>query len=199
MGVAFLAESIYLEDQPEVHPRMQPLQVAPETSLIAVVRLENTPQTPSVFSDEYRERVSRLIAETARLPQVRAVQIDFDALRTQRGFYAALLRDVHGRIPAETLLSITALASWCLADDWLAGLPIDEAVPMLFRMGIDRASIVSELEGGGDFREPLCRSSVGVSIDEPWPEPLLGRRVYVFAPRGWTPSTIAAVERRLNP
>src|SRR5262249_23506841 len=48
-GVAFLAESIFLEQHPVLRPRFQPLKVAPGTSLIAVVRLESTTRTPSIF------------------------------------------------------------------------------------------------------------------------------------------------------
>ena len=96
-------------------------------------------------------------------------------------------------------LSITALGSWCMGDDWMSGLPITEAVPMLFRMGADRADIGQSLALGEDFREPLCRSSVGVSTDEPWPAPMLRRHVYVFHPRAWTAESFAAVQRRLDP
>ena len=32
-------------------------------------------------------------------------------------------------------LTITALASWCDGDDWIDGLPVADASPMLFRMG----------------------------------------------------------------
>ena len=70
---------------------------------------------------------------------------------------------------------------------------------MLFRMGQDRADLMQPLVLGEDFREPLCRGSVGVSTDEPWPAPLLRRHVYVFHPRAWTAESFAAVQRRLEP
>lgn len=199
VGVAFLAESICLNREPVVRPRMQPLQVSKSTPLIAVVRLEVTPDSPREFEAAYSDRVARWITGVAGLPQVREVQIDFDATQSQRGFYRALLSDVRSQLPPAMPLSITALGSWCLGDDWLAGLPIDEAVPMLFRMGKDRANIVRALAGGDDFREPLCRTSVGVSTDEPWPEIAPGRRVYVFNPRRWTETSFAAVQRKLMP
>jgi len=199
VGVAFLAESIYLNREPVVRPRMQPLQVSKSTPLIAVVRLEVTPDNPRQFEATYTESVARAIATVAALPQVREVQIDFDATQSQRGFYRALLSDVRSKLPPSMPLSITALGSWCLGDDWLAGLPIDEAVPMMFRMGKDRATIVRALAGGDDFREPLCRTSVGVSTDEPWPEIARGRRFYIFNPRRWTETSFAAVQRKLTP
>jgi len=197
--IAFLAESIYLDRQPRLRPRMQPLSVSQGTPLIAVVRLEVTPETPREFDIAYTNEVSSWIANAAMLPQVRAMQIDYDAPRSQRGFYRALLEQVRARLPQSMPLSITALGSWCVGDDWLRGLPIDEAVPMLFRMGVDRPNIMHALAAGDDFREPLCRTSVGVSTDEPWPEIAPGRRVYLFNPRRWTETSFETVQRKLTP
>lgn len=199
VGVAFLAESIYLNREPVLRPRLQALQVGKSTSLIAVVRLEVTSDTPRQFDDAYRKKVTQWIVGTASLPQVRGVQIDFDAVQSQRSFYRALLTDVRTMVPPAMPISITALGSWCLGDDWLNGLPINEAVPMLFRMGKDRENIVRALATGEDFREPLCRTSVGVSTDEPWPHIARGRRVYVFNPHAWTETGFQAVRRKLTP
>jgi len=65
-------------------------------------------------------------------------------------------------------LSITALASWCSNDDWIARLPVDEAVPMLFPHGADRRHAPPDLPQF-QIREPLCMASVGLSTHEPWP------------------------------
>src|SRR5579871_6809970 len=199
VAVAALGGSIYLNREPLLRPRMQALNIGLHTPLIAVVRLEVTRETPRQFDSAYVQQVARWIASEATLPQVQALQVDFDATQSQREFYRALLIEVRSRLPRGMALSITALGSWCLGDDWLRGLPIDEAVPMLFRMGVDRQNIVRALEAGDDFREPLCRTSLGVSTDEPWPEIAHGRRVYVFNPRAWTESSFQAVQRRLTP
>jgi hypothetical protein len=199
VGVAFLAGSVYLDQQPVVRPRLQPLRVGEHTPVTAVVRLEITKSTPAIFPDTYCTRVAEQIVQLAAVPQVSALQIDFDATRSQQSFYRSLISGVRERLPAFIPLSITALGSWCMGDDWLGGLPITEAVPMLFRMGPDRAAIAQSLAWGQDFREPLCRTSVGLSTDEPWPVSLLGRHVYVFHPHAWTPQSFATVERRLQP
>ena len=86
------------------------------------------------FSTEYQAGDLR----TASRPGIAALQVDFDAKRSERGFYAALLRSLRSQMPPQLPLSIAALASWCSNDDWISGLPIDEAVPMLFRMEPDR-------------------------------------------------------------
>jgi hypothetical protein len=123
---------------------------------------------------------------------VRALQVDFDAVESERPFYRALLEEVRRRLPPQLPLSITALASWCQSDSWISGLPVAEAVPMLFRMGSDRYS------PGSDFRADLCRSSVGISTDELPSRIPSGRRVYVFDPRSWSPDHLRAVLRKVG-
>jgi hypothetical protein len=126
------------------------------------------------------------IAKLTRNQRIAAVQIDFDALMSERAFYRDLLVDLRQAIPANVRLSITALASWCLGDNWLAGLPVDEAVPMLFRMGVDRRNASARLESGDDFSAAVARHSIGISTDEQVAPLPAGRRVYVFNPRSWT-------------
>jgi hypothetical protein len=191
-GIAFLASTITIDDKrASIRPRMQPLRIPPQARLMAVVRVE---ARRSALTDEQRETAVNAAVAAARLPRVAALQIDFDATASQREFYREMLRDVRARLP-QTPISITALASWCLDNDWIAGLPVDEAVPMLFRMGRDDRAIRARLRAGDDFREPLCRTSVGVSTDEPLPAIPAGRRVYWFAPRAWTEAALrAAVE-----
>jgi hypothetical protein len=181
------------------HPRAQPLKLPANTPVMAVVRLEITKETPAVFDNAYRGRVANEILRLATASPVVALQIDFDAVTSEHQFYRELLQDVRRQLPPSVPLSITALGSWCVGDDWLRGLPIHEAVPMLFRMGPDRAAIEATLASGENFREPLCRGSVGVSTDEPWPVSLAGKRVYVFHPRAWDQTSYAAVKRRLQP
>ncbi len=198
VGVAFLAGSIYLGQQPVMHPRRQPLRVSANSPLIAVVRLENTLTPPAAFDDAYRSQMAQQILRLAAASPVDAVQIDFDAVRSQHQFYRQLLTDLRRQLPTAIPLSITALGSWCVGDDWLRGLPIDEAVPMLFRMGPDRAAIEETLASGEDFPEPLCRGTVGISTDERWPVSLPGKRVYVFHPRAWDAASYAEVKRRFQ-
>lgn len=199
VAVAYLAGSIYLDSQPALHPRLQPLKVAPGAAVIAVVRLELTPSTPTAFDDAYRNRVAHLVLQLAAAVPITALQIDFDAVASQHSFYRQLLIDVRRQLPSSMPLSITALGSWCVGDDWLHGLPLDEAVPMMFRMGPDRAAIEESFVIGSDFREPLCRHSVGISTDEPWPATLQGKRIYVFSSRPWNETSFSALKMRLQP
>jgi hypothetical protein len=193
VGVAFLAGTVRLSgDAVEVRPRLPAIMVPQATTLLPVVRIETGRPARPTLSAAQRSQAVEAIATLAGPPMARRIQIDFDATRSERAFYSALLADLRRRLPREARLSITALASWCLGDDWIAALPIDEAVPMLFRMGSDDAVVRHLLAARADFRPPLCRQSVGVALDEPLPCSLRGRPTYVFAPHPWSPASYQA-------
>jgi len=185
-GVAFLARTVCLRGGAvSVRPRLNPLRYPPGTVLMAVVRVEPQDSTLSTV-----EAASAAIAGAA-IPGVRALQVDFDATLSQRRFYRALLADLRGRVPLSTPLSMTALTSWCESDSWIAGLPVAEAVPMLFRMGPGERPART-------FRPPLCRTSAGVSTDEPLREPPSATRLYIFNPRPWSAASYQAALREVR-
>lgn len=200
-AVAFLAQTLALKDDDVIlAPRHQPLDVSPETKLMAVTRIESQTTTGQYasLSDSQRKKAVDLILRTMQLRNVFAIQIDFDATSSERDFYRALLHDVRAKLPDNLALSMTALASFCIGDRWLADLPVDEAVPMVFRMGADDRSIKNLLSSGEDFREPLCQKSYGIAVDEPLDIQFKpGRRVYVFNDRSWKPSDISSLNERL--
>jgi hypothetical protein len=170
VGVAFLAGTVSMRGGgSEFHPRMQPLRVSPNA-----------------------------IARASTLPQVVAAQIDFDATASERSFYRDLLLELRRRLPPSMPISITALASWCIGDDWIGGLPIDEAVPMLFRLGVGQHEVGSWMRSQREFREPLCRGSLGVSTDEPWTSLPAGRRVYAFSTKPWTERSLEALSWEMH-
>jgi hypothetical protein len=193
-GVAFLARTIRLRSgEVFVRPRLQPLNLPESTRVVAVARVETDSVNKPELSDQQRQKLADAIAEMARLPNVAHVQIDFDATLTERKFYREVIADVRRRLPDPISLSITALASWCTYDNWLSDLPIDEAVPMLFRMAGDGNQIVNRLDSGEDFMAPPCRHSYGVSTDEPRSNLSRGRRLYVFNPDPWTEVSVHAI------
>lgn len=204
VGVAFLAKTIYLRgDRVISRPRLQPLTLPSGTRVIAVARIEaeysrDYSARPSLSSAQITEAVS-IISDLGNLPNVVMVQVDFDATASERAFYHELLTQLRHKLPLSTPLSITALASWCKSDNWLEDLPVDEAVPMLFRMGIERKHFLSGLEDGESFTSKLCGSSAGVSTDEPLTQLPHVQRLYVFNPRVWSPDvftkTMEAYER----
>jgi hypothetical protein len=182
-GVAYLVSTIELRGGAVTeHPRMNPLVVPPGVRMMAVVRLESDGR---VIPLENVPQLAGRITSRAALPQVEGLQIDFDARRSQREWFAELLRELHRQLPPRQSLSITALASWCQGDDWLHGLPIDYAVPMLFRLGAERDLFRSSAASGSVFPEPLCRSAVGLSTDEPLSAPPTAS-IFWFSATPWS-------------
>lgn len=200
-GVAFLAQTLELKGDDVVYnPRRQPLKVSPKTRLIAVTRIESSKITDDLvdLSVTQRQRVVELVLKTLEMKNVSGIQIDFDAAVSEREFYRGLLTQLRNRLPDNVPLSITALASFCLGDRWLTDLPVDEAVPMIFRMGMDDKSIKRFLADGGDFVEPLCQKSYGITLDEPIEMKFqASRRIYVFNVRAWTEKDLDVLKGRI--
>ena len=193
-GVAFLAQTIRLRsDEVLVRPRLQSLNLPEAARVMAVARVETDAVNKPDLSVRQRETLAVAIAEMAKLPNVSNIQIDFDATQSERPFYRDLIGDVRRRLPASVSLSMTALASWCTFDDWISDLPIDEAVPMLFRMAADGKQIARRLDAGDDFIAPACRHSYGISTDEPRSGLDASRRIYVFNPDPWTESSVRTI------
>jgi len=181
-GVAFLTRTIsWRGGQVASRPRLQPLEVPSGTAMMAVVRLEGSGPLPDMQS------IAEPILRDAARPGIQALQIDFDARASERAWYRGLLDRLRSVLAAGVPLTITALASWCEENTWIRGLPVSDAVPMLFRMG------AGEPRGKVEFRAPLCQSSLGLSTDE-WPaQAPRGRRVFVFRPRAWDEEAYRAV------
>jgi len=194
-AVAYLDQTLTIGLIVDSQPRRDLLAFPASATRIPVVRIE-VPQGAELNA-ENRSAAVDAILRSAREPGIAALQVDFDATRSERPFYRDLLVDLRRQMPANLPLSMTALASWCSFDDWIRDLPIDEAVPMMFRMEPDRRRAPPGID---DFRirEPLCQSSVGISTTEPWPAGLEGKRIYVFPDNGWRVDSPNEVERRLQ-
>ena len=202
IGVAFYAKHVLLRgDRVLMRPRVSPLRVDEDTPLMAVVRVDGDAREAPALDAKQRDGLLRELEEAFALPRVVALQIDFDARVSERAFYRDLLRDLRSRHPRMPV-SITALASWCIDDPWIRGLPVDEAVPMLFRMGGGAAKVRERLRQGRDFRADLATGALGLSTDESremvpisWRR---ARRIYVFQGRPWTEENVASLLQELD-
>lgn len=186
-GVAVLAGTVTLEgDRAAMRPRLQPLRLADGTPVAAVVRIESDQRGRPALSRRQAQETVDAILNLGGNPRAAIIQVDFDALFSERGFYRLVLADLRRRMPSGKTLSMTALASWCSGDPWIRELPVDEFVPMLFQMGPDEPHIRRQLARTGRFRLEACRDAVGLSVDEPWVTQLAARRRYIFSSAPWT-------------
>ena len=195
--VAVESGSIVLDGEAvEARGRRFPLLVA-EPPTTSVVHVEIRRDRPLVWNAAMRATAAAAILHYATRLPVRRVQVDFEVRASERAILLDILGDVRRALPRGTLLSMTALASWC-GENWLAGAPIDEVVPMLFRMGRGGEDVRAILAEGGDLRHDRCRGALGVAVGTPVPRAPPGRRVYLFDPRSWTPRDFAAVEQEVK-
>jgi len=151
-AIAYLDQTLTIELNVHREAHRNPLMLPSGAVRIPVVRIE--PSRHAILDDVNRKATVRAILVSAEEPGIAALQIDFDAAVSERGFYRDILAELRQQMPATLPLSITALASWCSYDDWLGGLPVEEAVPMMFRMEPDRRRAPAD---GYDFaiREPV--------------------------------------------
>ncbi len=197
VSVAYLAATLDISGSDlRVTPRRQPLLLATGTRTIPVIRMEiaTNSQASSLPLISIRDCIKK---EFVRC-NATSIQIDFDARVSERPFYRALLQELRAELPRGTRIAITALASWCIYDTWIDSLPINEAIPMFFRMGSDDKRVKDYINSGGRVRSTMAARNVGIALDEPIHPDLRGRTVYVFNSAPWTPKSIHKVEMMLG-
>jgi len=129
------------------YPRRQPLRIPDNSNTIAVIRIEDKSDKHE-FNNQDLLDISEYIAKSCQEKETNlGCQIDFDAVESQTDFYKKLVTNVREKLPQNIKLSITALVSWCTSGTpWFNGLPIDEAVPMFFRLGKRKIYIGKKLK-----------------------------------------------------
>lgn len=197
-GVAFLSETLTLSgDSLESKPRMQPLVVPPGTYRMAVVRIERNNKNEPTLSQHQLDGLVYRVVRRARESTASAIQIDFDARKSEREFYRNFLTRLRKELPAPTALSMTALASWCIGDGWVDDLCVDEIVPMFFSMGVDKKQVLTHLRDKGRVRSYGKRLGIGIADDPQMLDALANGRargmvrkssLYLFSGRAWTES-----------
>ena len=176
-------------------PRRSALHLPSDVPTVPVIHVEVDPARPFAGNAAQRDALRDAVVDVVgRGGSTRWVQLDFEARRTQRGFWRAAVEAIKAALPPGFRLSVTALASWCYGDRWLGDVPADEIIPMYFRLGRARPDYV--LRSAAGVTESRCALAHGVANDEPpWPVVLSGRR-YVFLGRAsWRPINNSSHER----
>jgi len=184
-------------DRLMVRGRRHPLLAAPGQVTTAVVHVQIDPRRRLVWTPEREAQVAQAVLRLAKRPGVRRLQLDFEVRASERQILLAVLRGVRAGLPEGVAFSMTALASWCDTETWLDEAPVDEIVPMLFRMGLGGERLKAKLAAGGDFANPRCRQALAVSTDTPLTRAPAGRRVYLFNPGSWTAASFETTRRRI--
>lgn len=148
------------------------------------------------YSPEQVRAVAERLADLARTRGVSMLQLDFDVRESEQEAYLALLRETREQLGAGVPLSITGLASWCVAGSWLERAPVGEVVPQLFRMGPEAETWRARFARGA---AAPCGRSVGLSLDEWHSAPPGPSTVYLFNPHPWTRESLARAMKDLTP
>lgn len=201
-GVAFLAGSIeFKKNLIKTIPRLQPLSVDNRTPMTAVIRIDNIEHRHTNFTDKDFTTITDFVVRIcSNNSKVTHCQIDFDALESEREFYKLLLTDVRIKLPEQMPLSITALVSWCHSGSWLDDLPIKDAVPMFFQLGVDEYVVRNDMTSKSFMQSKMCQKSVGISTDESLPDAkyLKGRTIYIFNSKSWTQDVYRYMMDKVN-
>jgi hypothetical protein len=196
VGVAYLQATLELRrGELVVRRRHGALRIPPAVVRLPVVRIEAG--AGWVLDGGLQRGVRDALLAEAQAAGLGRLQLDFEALVSQRPFYRALLAALRQQLPSGFGLSITALASWCLGDRWLSALPVDEVVPMFYRLGPAGPELRAELARGRDLARE-CRAAHGLITDEPMVLPPTPRRLYLFSPTAWQPGALDAALARLG-
>jgi len=190
ISFAYLAGTITKTDKNlEYYSRKQPLRIPDNSNTISVIRIEDRSKD-HIFEDKYLSEISDYVVKSCieKTSNI-ACQIDFDATESQIEFYKKLVISVREKLPKEMKLSLTALVSWCVNDKtWFDGLPIDEAVPMFFRLGREENIYWQRISEGKLNISNSCQKAVGIATDESVPNNIYmkDKPIYIFNNEYWT-------------
>jgi hypothetical protein len=192
LEAAVLSESLVLRAVGVEHGgRTQPLVLPEGVRLLPVVHVEAAADAPAVLTPSHRAAVVQAVRRQAGTAAAGAgaLQLDFEAPPRQREAYVQLIGEIRKAMPANVRLSVTALAHWCVQGDWLDRLPVDEVVPMLYRLGPQAAQWRQRFAQPDDRLARRCRGpALGFATNEPPPPTLLARasRPYWFDESAWS-------------
>ena len=182
VGAAILVTHVIFSGQGyTLQPRRSALRLPQGTVTMPVIHVEVDPALPFAANAAQSNALREAVLEAVLRGSSAWVQLDFEARQSQREFWRTSVHGIKAALPSSVKLSVTALASWCYQDRWIGDAPVDEIVPMYFRLNRARHDYLVRSAAG--VSEPRCASAHGVADDEPnWTAALPGRR-YLFLGR----------------
>ena len=162
-----------------------------------VIRIEAANNTLPYLTESLEMNIVNEITSIAIHSNAKRIQIDFDALKSQRNFYKNILKRIRDNLK-DTKISITSILSWCIYDDWIFDNLVDEIVPMSFDLGNEKKQIISELIKNRNLLKPYCRKSLGISTQGGFPILYKVQRLYLFHPNSWTKEDLNKILRQID-
>ncbi len=200
-GVAILSASIRITpDRLIFYPRQQSVHLPANTYQIATIHIDKPPFKIRL-STSLAHYLATRISSIYRNGSFQQLQIDFDALPSEQDFYQKLLIYLREQLGQQTIISITALASWCTDNRWLekVKLPINYVVPMFFSLDRDAKRRAKFIENFPHQRHNLpdyCQGSIGLATYENWHFPFsTSDSVFVYTKGSWDAKKLAIAQQ----
>ena len=194
--VAPLVASIFVDKNGvSVQPRGNVLKLSENVQISPVIRLEISPNVH--VTDAHIDTMVHHIKSFIVSCKSDAIQIDFDAAKSQRSLYEKLLTKLHVSLP-NIKISITALASWCVGDTWIDKLPITHAVPMLYNLGEHADDFKKYFTDKKKWKAAKCQGCIGFEESDVFVKPPRGWHVYVFNNKAWSVHSYKNVREKLR-
>lgn len=190
-GVAYFAGEIDLgAKSPAFRPRKKPLLLPEGHPTLPVLHVRAHRNHSYGISEQHLilDGIRQLTANG----RASRLQLDFEVFHSQREFYKGLIRSIKEENP-NLRLSVTALASWCRGNSWLAGLGIHEIVPMLFDPS-------HKNNGARHFlpQDSLCQDAVGLATYEGYETLRPAKTYYLFSNRAWRRDDLTQMLARIH-
>lgn len=184
VGAAVLVTHVIFSGQGyTLQPRRSALRLPHGIVTMPVIHVEVDPGRPFAANAAQSNALLAGVLGAVQRGSSTWVQLDFEARRSQREFWRTAVQRIKAALPSGVRLSVTALASWCYEDRWIGDAPVDEIVPMYFRLKQARQDYL--LRSSVGVSEPRCATAYGVADDEPdWSVVLPGRRYVFLGQRG---------------
>ena len=190
---AVLVESLVLraDGSTERTARTAPLTLPAGVHILPVVHVESAADTAAELTPTQVDAILAAVRRQAATAVAGAglLQLDFEAPLRQREAYRTLVAAVRNTLPAQVRLSVTVLAHWCTQGDWLDQLPVDEVVPMLYRLGPHADGWRRRFAQDAAGLAQRCRGpALGFATNDPPSPALLARatRPYWFDESAWS-------------
>ncbi|MFP3018660.1 MAG: hypothetical protein ACEY3E_07310 [Candidatus Tisiphia sp.] len=184
-AVASLIATIYIDlDKIKIIPRTNTLTTSANSLIIPVFRLEM--KAKGKLDAKSLTDLSNIILSASKPGQL--IQLDFDATYNQRKIYSQLIETL---VKNNRKISITALSSWCIFDNWIDKLSIEYAVPMVYqgrKENQDIRRVKKFFTDNKNWRSKKCQNYIGLMAGDVLTVPT-SFKVFVFNKDKWNKET----------
>ncbi|WP_417904671.1 hypothetical protein [Candidatus Tisiphia endosymbiont of Micropterix aruncella] len=194
-AIASLIATIYIDlDKIKIMPRTNTLTTAANSFIIPVFRLEM--QAKGKLNAKSLTDLSNIILSASKPRQL--IQLDFDATYNQRKIYSQLIETL---VKNNRKISITALSSWCMFDNWIDKLSIEYAVPMVYqgrRENQDIRRVKKFFTDNKNWRSKKCQNYIGLMTDDVLTVPT-NFNIFLFNKDKWNKETYYKITKNIQP